>query len=142
AALVGLYALTLPPTRPLGTGRSAAEMIGLPALRLFRDRSFVVFAAIAFVATAVNQFYVVYGHRYLADHGVPKPVLVMTIAQVVEVGCMFALPLLRPKEWMKALMAVGLAGYALRAAVMAVGWVPAVVALGVPMHGLGYTFFF
>ncbi|MDB5311694.1 MAG: putative nucleoside transporter YegT [Gemmataceae bacterium] len=142
AALVGVYAFTLPPTRPQGTGRSVAEAFGLPALRLFRDRSFVVFFLIAFVATGVNQFYVVYGHRYLTDHGVPKPALVMTLAQVVEVGCMFALPLLRPRDWMKPLMAVGLIGYTLRGLVMTVGWVPAVVALGVPMHGWGYTFFF
>ena len=66
---------------------------------------------------------------------------VMTIAQVVEVACMFVLPLLRPKDRMKWLMAVGLAGYALRGLVMTIGWVPAVVAIGVPMHGWGYAFF-
>lgn len=141
SALVGVYAFTLPRTPPMGTGRSVAQALGLPALGLFRDRSFVVFVATAFMTTATNQFYVVYGHRYLTDHGVPKPVQVMTIAQVVEVGCMFLLPLLRPRDRMKGLMLVGLGGYALRGAVMAVGWVPAVVALGVPMHGLGYTFF-
>lgn len=142
AALVGVYAFTLPATRPMGTGRSVAEAFGLPALQLFRDRSFVVFVSVGFLATAMNQFYVVYGHRYLTDHGIPNPALVMTIAQVVEVGCMFALPALRPKDRMKALMLVGLAGYTLRSAVMATGWVPAVVAVGVPMHGWGYTFFF
>lgn len=66
----------------------------------------------------------------------------MTVAQVVELGCMFALPLLRPKDRMKAIMAVGLLGYAVRGVVMAVGWVPAVVAVGVPMHGWGYALFF
>jgi MFS family permease len=65
----------------------------------------------------------------------------MTVAQVIEVGCMFSLPLLRPRDRMKALMLVGLGGYALRGWVMAVGWTPAVVAIGVPMHGMGYTFF-
>ena len=141
-ALIGLYAFTLPATKPLGTGRSAFEAFGLPALRLFKDRSFVVFFVVAFIATAMNQFYVVYAHRYLKDHDVPAPALVMTIAQVVEVGCMFALPYLRPKDWMKPLMLFGLAGYALRCVVLANGWTPAVIALGVPMHGWGYTFFF
>lgn len=141
-AVTGLYAFTLPATRPKGGGRSIAEAFGLPALRLFRDRSFVVFVAIAFVTTAMNQFYVVYGHRFLTDHGVPRAAQVMTIAQVVEVACMFGLPFLRPKDRMKTIMAVGLGGYAFRGLVMAVGWVPAVVALGVPMHGWGYTFFF
>ena len=142
ALLVGLYSFTLPATRPQGAGRSVAEAFGLPALTLFRDRSFVVFVAIAFVVTVMNQFYVVYAHRYLTDHGIPRPEQVMTVAQVVEVACMFLLPLLRPKDWMKPLMAVGLAGYAVRGIVMSAGWVPGVVALGVPMHGWGYTFFF
>lgn len=142
SALVGVYAFTLPATPPLGAGRSAFEAFGLPALALFKDRSFVIFVAIAFLATAMNQFYVVYAHRYLVDHGIPGASLVMTIAQVVEVGCMFVLPLLHPKDWMKPLMLLGLAGYTLRSLVLAIGWVPAVLALGVPMHGLGYTFFF
>lgn len=142
AALTGLFAFTLPATRPLGTGRSAFEAFGLPALALFKDRSFGVFVIIAFVATAMNQFYVIYAHRYLKDHGVPGPALVMTIAQFVEVGCMFALPYLRPKDWMKPLMVFGLAGYTLRCVVLATGWIPGVIALGVPMHGWGFTFFF
>ncbi|QDU22261.1 MFS transporter [Urbifossiella limnaea] len=141
SALVGAYAFTLPRTPPLGGGRSVADLFGLRALVLFRDRSFVVFVLVAFVTTAMNQFYVVYGHRYLTDHGVPNPVQMMTVAQVIEVGCMFCLPLLRPRDRMKGLMLVGLGGYALRGWVMAAGWTPAVVAVGVPMHGMGYTFF-
>lgn len=141
SALLGLYSFTLPRTPPKGTGRSVVEAFGLPALRLFKDRSFVVFVAIAFVNTAMNQFYVVYGHRYLTDLGVPHAVQVMTVAQVVEVACMLALPFLRPKHWTKGLMAVGLAGYVLRGLVMATGWAPAVVAVGVAMHGWGYAFF-
>jgi len=142
ALFLGLFSFTLPATRPLGAGRSAFEAFGLPALSLFKDRSFVVFVFIAFIATAMNQFYVVYAHRYLKDQGIPAPALVMTIAQLVEVGCMFALPYLRPKDWMKSLMLFGLAGYTLRCVVLSIGWVPAVIALGVPMHGWGFTFFF
>ncbi|MBX9628319.1 MAG: MFS transporter [Gemmataceae bacterium] len=142
SALTGLYAFTLPATPPRGTGNSVGEVLGLPALRLFRDRSFGVFVAAAFVTTAANQFYVVYGNRYLIDHEVYKPALTMTLAQVVEVGCMFSIPFFDPRHRMKLLMAVGLGGYAVRGAVMAAGWVPAVVAVGVPMHGWGYTFFF
>ena len=142
ALFTGFSAFTLPATRPLGTGRSAFEAFGLPALALFKDRSFVIFVLVAFVATAMNQFYVVYAHRYLKDQGIPGPALVMTVAQFVEVACMFALPYLRPKDWMKPLMIFGLAGYTLRCVVLAIGWTPAVIALGVPMHGWGFTFFF
>src|SRR5262249_11584501 len=139
---IGLYAFTLPPTRPKGGGRSLAEAFGLPALKLFRDRSFGVFGLVVFLTTALNQFYVVYGHRYLTDLGVHEPALTMTLAQVCEVACMFALPMLGPKHRMKLLMAVGLGGYALRGVGMAAGWVPAVGAVGVAVHGGGDTVFF
>lgn len=79
SALVGLYALTLPATPPRGTGGSVGDALGLPALKLFRDRSFGVYIAAAFVTTAANQFYVVYGNRYLIDHEVYKPALTMTV---------------------------------------------------------------
>jgi hypothetical protein len=141
-AAVALYGLTLPRTAPLGKGRTVGEMVGLPALRLFRDRSFVVFTGAAFCSAALNQFYVVYGHRYLTDLKVPRPVQFMTVAQVVEVGCMFAIPLLNPRRNLKLLMAVGLGGYALRGAVLYAEWLPGVKAVGVPMHGWGYAFFF
>jgi nucleoside transporter len=140
--LSGFYAFTLPATRPKGGGRSLAEAFGLPALKLFKDRSFVVFVVIAFLTTTLNQFYVVYAHRYLSDLGVPHPAGVMTVAQVCEMGCMFALPFLGPRKRMKMVMAIGLGGYAIRGAVLASGWVPGVLALGVPMHGWGYAFFF
>ena len=140
--ITGIYAWTLPPTRPKGRGRSLAETFGLPALKLFKDRSFVAFVVIAFLTTTLNQFYVVYAHRFLSDLHVPQPAAVMTVAQFCEMGCMFALPFLGPKNRMKLVMCIGLGGYALRGAVLATGWMPAVLALGVPMHGWGYAFFF
>src|SRR5581483_8596354 len=133
SAALGLYAFTLPHTPPKGTGRSPAEVLGLPALRLFRDRSFGVFVGVGFVCTAMNQFYVVYAHRYLTDLGVPRPEQVMTLGQVCEVGCMFAIPLLGPNRRMKALMTLGLAGWVARGLALTWGAVPAVVAVGVPM---------
>lgn len=141
ATVAGVYAFTLPPTPPKGHGKSLAEAFGLPALRLLRDRPFAVFLAAAFVGAVLNQFYVVFGHRCLTDYGVPRPEQVMTLAQVVEVGCMYVIPLLRPKDWMKPLMAVGVAGWVLRAAAMAAESRDLAVLVGVPMHGWSYAFF-
>ena len=142
AAAAGVYGFTLPATPPQGTGRTLAEALGLPALRLLRDRSFAVFVAAAFVSTMLNQFYVVYAHRYLTDMRFDRPVQVMTLGQVVEVGIMFLIPLLDPRRWVKALMAVGLLGYVVRAVAMRSGNETAVVAFGVTMHGWSYAFFF
>ena len=141
ALFVGLYAFTLPATLPMGTGRTLAEIVGLPALKLPRNRTFAVFVLTMMATAILNQFYVVFGHRYLVDHHVTEPVQMMTIGQVVEVGVMFLLPWLDPKRRMKLLMAIGLAGYAIRGAAMWYEWVPGVILFGVSMHGWSYAFF-
>jgi nucleoside transporter len=140
--VLGVYSFTLPPTPPKGTGRTPAEALGLPALKLFRDPSFAVFIGVTFVATGMNQFYVLYALRYLLDLGVREPVEVMTLGQVCEVACMFAIPLLGPRRWMKPLMLLGLAGYMVRAAALLSGNAPAAVALGVTMHGWSYALYY
>lgn len=141
AGLTGLFALTLPPTPPKGTGKTLREAFGLPAFKLLHDRAFVVFLAVAYGSAVMNQFYVVFGHRYMVDLGLPRPEQVMTVAQVVEVGCMFAVPMFHPRHHVKALLTVGLAGWAVRAAAMASLSPAVVVALAIPMHGVSYTFF-
>jgi nucleoside transporter len=141
SALLGVYAFTLPATPPRSAGGSLAAVFGLPALRLFRDRSFGVFVAVAFATTAMNQFYAVFTHRLLTDHGVPRPELVMTLGQVVEAGCMFLIPLLDPRRWLKLLMTLGLAGWVARAGAMVSGTDWLIVGLAVPMHGWSYAFF-
>ena len=139
---LGVYGFTLPKTPPKGHGKSWGEALGLPACKLFRDRSFVVFIVVALLTAQMNQFYGVYGHRFLTDIGLPKPERWMTIGQVVEVGCMFAIPLLNPKRNMKWLMLIGSVGGTVRAAAM-IGGDPAwILALGVPMHGWSFAFYF
>lgn len=55
---------------------------------------------------------------------------------------MFAIPLLNPKRNMKWLMLIGAAGGTVRAAAM-IGGDPAwILALGVPMHGWSFAFYF
>jgi len=140
--LLGIYGFTLPATPPKGHGKTLVEALGLPAFKLFRDRSFVAFILVALLTTQMNQFYGVYGHRFLTDQGLEKPERWMTIGQLVEVGCMFAIPLLDPKRNMKWLMLLGVAGSAVRAAAMIGGDTGWILALGVPMHGWSFALYF
>jgi nucleoside transporter len=142
AAVAGVYGFTLPATRPMGGGKTLGEAFGLPALGLFRDRSFVVFMVVALVLSVMNQFYGVHGHRFLTERGLNHPERWMVIGQVVEVICMFIIPLLNPKQNMKLLMLFGAIGGAIRGPALAWGadWV--VIAIGVPMHGLHFAFYF
>lgn len=141
SAAYGMYAFTLPATHPKVTGRTLADVFGVPALALFRDRSFAVFIGVWFVASVMNQFYGVYAHRFLTDLGIPHPERVLTVGQVVEVAIMFVIPYFDPKRRIKALVALGLFGAVLRQAAMATGSDAMAVGLGVPLHGWAFAFF-
>ncbi len=140
--VLGVYGFTLPKTPPKGQGKTLGEAFGLPAFKLFRDRSFLVFILVAIVTAQMNQFYGVYGHRFLTDMGLPRPERWMTIGQILEIGCMFAIPLLNPKRNMKWLMLLGSLGGTLRAAAMIGGDPTWILAVGVPMHGWSFAFYF
>jgi MFS family permease len=142
AILAGLYAFTLPATHPKGTGKGLGEAFGLPAFKLFRDRSFCTFILVALLNAQMNQFYGVYGHRCLTDRHIGTAERWMTLGQVVEVGCMFAIPLLNPKSNMKWLMLLGAGGGAVRSIAMMAGPDWLALGLGVPMHGWSYAFYY
>lgn len=149
-ALTAVFALSLPHTPPKGYGRPIAEVIGLPAARMFRDRSFVVFAFVLFVANLMNQFYTLYTGLFLNALGVKvdlgrfgrwTPEVVMTLAQWCEIFCMASTPWLLKRLGLKRLMILGLAGFVLRNLLLYSGSIPWIIAVGLPMHGWSYAFY-
>jgi nucleoside transporter len=150
SAALAAFALALPHTPPKGYGRPLGEVIGLPALKMFRDRSFVVFAGVLFLGNLMNQFYALFASPYLKHLGVGldlgawgrlAPEVVLTLAQWCEIGCMAATPWLLRRVALKRLMILGLSGLVLRNALLYSANVPAVVAVALPMHGWGYAFY-
>ncbi len=150
SGVLAVFALALPHTPPKGHGRPIREVIGLPAIKMFRDRSFVVFAGVLLLCNLMNQFYGLFVSPYLKDLGVEvdlgaygqlSPEVIMTLAQVCEIGCMAATPFLLRRFKLKHLMLVGLVGLVLRNALLYAANVPGIVAVGLPMHGWGYAFY-
>lgn len=150
SALLALFAFALPHTPPKGYGRPVKEVIGLPAIRMFADRSFVVFALVLFVCNAMNQFYSLFVPPYLKELGVEwdwgrwgrwSPEVIMTLAQWCEIGCMAATPWLLRRLRLKSLMLLGLGGLVLRNTLLYTASVPGIVAVALPMHGWGYAFY-
>lgn len=142
SVVTSLYALTLPKTPPLNKGTTLAQTLGLPALRMFKSRPFVVFLVTAVGLSMVQQFYMLYANKYLTDLGFSRPTAVQTLAQWSEIGFMLLLPLLLPRLGVRNVILIGLAGWVMRNLLFATGadWVVAGVAL--PLHGLAFTFFF
>lgn len=142
AVVLGAAAFVVfPHTPPCGKERPVAEIIGLPALKMFRERAFLAFAAAAVLAHMTNQFYTLFAARFLAERGVDRPEQWLTLAQFCEIVCMAAIPFLVRLFGLGPVMFAGLAGWAIRTAAFAYGPVPLMVWLGVPLHGLGYAFF-
>lgn len=135
------YCFVLPHTPPKGKGKPFAEVIGLPAIQLFRDRSFVVFAIVAFACNALNQFYTVFANRYIDSLHIPKSEAVLTLAQWCEMGCMAIVPFLLHRFGLKFVMLLGLLGWVLRNGFFWWGNVPLVIWLAIPMHGFSFAFF-
>jgi nucleoside transporter len=138
---LGIYARWLPHTPPKGRGRPIREVMGLPAAKLFRDPSFIVFAIVAFVCQMMQQFYTVYAYPYAMDLGMPRPGTLLGLAQVVEMGCMASMPFLIARIGLKATMSLGLVAWVFRNAVLAMGHLPTVVGIALPLHGISYTLF-
>ena len=150
SAVLSAFAFALPHTPPKGYGRPVGEVIGLPAIKMFRDRSFVVFAGVLVLCNLMNQFYGLFASPYLNDLGVKldlgeyghlAPEVIMTMAQWCEIGCMAATPWLLRRFALKHLLILGLGGLVLRNALMYSANVPGIVAVGLPMHGWGYAFY-
>jgi nucleoside transporter len=136
------YSFTLPHTPPSRVGTGVGVALGLPALKMFRDPSFRVLIVSALCMAAVQQFYGVYANPFLRDLGAFKPTALQTLAQVSEVICLLSFPLVLARYGFKVTLAIGVFGWVVRNALFATGWLPAIAALGLPLHGMCFTFFF
>jgi nucleoside transporter len=139
--LLGVFAWWLPHTPPKGKGRPLAEVVGLPAIKLFRDRSFVVFAIVAFLTQVMQQFFTTFANKYFTELQMFKPGVMMTIGQWVEMGCMAAMPFMASRVGLKRTMMLGLLGWVLRNLILMQGELYSIILLALPMHGWSYTFF-
>jgi nucleoside transporter len=140
--VMGIYCFTLPHTPPARIGKGIAEALGLPALKMFRQSGFRVLILSGLCMAAVQQFFAVYANPYLRDLGVSKPTALQTLAQVSEVLCLIAFPFVLARIGFKATLAIGIFGWVVRNALFATGWLPAIAAVGLPLHGMCFAFFF
>ena len=141
AFLQGLYAFTLPHTPPKGRASPLLEVVGLPALTLFRRFSFCVFVVCLFVVTVMQQWYGVFAPPFLNDLNIRPAATWMTIAQAVEVCSLLLIPVLSDRIGLKGVMLLGLCAWVVRNAAFSFGGWWVVVLVGLPLHGASYTFF-
>ena len=148
AVAIALYSFTLPNTPPKGDAGpvSASKLLGLDALKLFKDRSFAVFMFCSFLICIPLSFYFTWTGAFLSDMNVANYASKMTLGQVSEVGFLLLLPILLPVLGAKRIMILGMAAWAGRFALFAyfheqptATWM---ILGGILLHGMCYDFIF
>lgn len=142
SACLGLFCFALPHTPPAGGAKTVGDTLGLPALAMLKNTSFLVFFICSFLITIVLAFYYQQGNPFINDIGTPYPAAVQTLGQVSEIFFMLLIPVGLARLGTKGMLALGMLAWCLRYAIFASRNVAAVIALGLPLHGVCYDFFF
>ena len=146
--VMAVYSLVaLPHTPPSGRGQkvTARQILGLDALAMMKDRSYLVFVIASFLACIPLTFYYSFTNPYLNDVGVVNAAGKMTLGQVSEVGLMLAMPIVFRFVSVRGILVAGMAAWAVRYLLLAYGnagsgmWMFYVAIL---LHGICYDFFF
>jgi len=142
--VMGLLAFGLPHTPPKKEG--AKPWAFLEALKMLKDKDFLIFTVIAFVVATELQFYYVLTAPFLTSAigvGSTWVSLVMTIAQIAEIFVMaLLLPVFLPKYGIKKTMIIGVLAWPLRYIIFVIGTPAWLVISSLSLHGFCYVFFF
>lgn len=148
SAVLGLFSFTLPKTPPVkqaGEKVSVAEILGLDALKLLKDKNFAVFFLSSVLICIPLAFYYQNTNPFLSNIGMENPTGKMTIGQASEVLFLLALPVFFSRFGFKKTILVGMAAWALRYLLFAygnAGNLSFMLLLGIALHGVCYDFFF
>jgi nucleoside transporter len=148
ALVLGLFSFFLPKTPPKvekGEKVSLEDILGLEAIRLLRDRNFLVFFLSSILICIPLAFYYQQTNPFLVEVGVANATGKMTIGQASEVLFMLLLPIFLKRYGIKLTLLVGMAAWALRYLLFAYGnsgELAFMLLIGIALHGICYDFFF
>ncbi|MEM7186183.1 MAG: nucleoside permease [Bacteroidota bacterium] len=148
SALLGIFSFTLPKTPPSltkGTKFSIFEILGLDALKLLKDRNFLVFFLSSVLICIPLAFYYQNLSPFLTESGVENSTAWASAGQISEVLFMLLLPFFFKKYGFKKTILVGMLAWALRYILFAYGNAGELffmLVMGIVLHGICYDFFF
>jgi nucleoside transporter len=146
--LLGVFSFTLPATPPKkadGEKVSVSQLLGLDALKLLKDKNFLVFFIASILICIPLAFYYQNANSFLTEIKVDNPTGKMTIGQISEVLFLLCLPIFFKKFGFKWTILIGMLAWALRYAFFAygnAGSMSFLLILGIALHGVCYDFFF
>ncbi len=146
SAVLGVFSFTLPKTPPnKGERVTIADIIGLDALKLLKDRNFLMFFLASVLICIPLAFYYQHAGQFLGEIGVDKPAEKMAIGQMSEVVFMLLLPFFFKRFGFKKTLLVGMLAWVVRYLLFAFGDsgdLYFMLLVGIALHGICYDFFF
>lgn len=149
SAAMGIYCLTLPHTPPVQSEKAPTvrDILGLDALALMKDRNVLVFMLGSFLTCIPITFYFNETGLYLAESGIEKIAMTMTIGQWIEVGFFLIMPIMFKELGIKKVLLLGMLCWVLRlscfgGATGTTGDLWWMIIMGIALHGMAYDFFF
>lgn len=147
SAVLGIFSFTLPKTPPSAKGEKVAlaDILGLEALKLLKDRNFLVFFLSSVLICIPLAFYYTNLSPFLTESGVENSTAWTTVGQASEILFMLLLPFFFKKFGFKKTILVGMLAWAVRYLLFAFGDggdLFSIVVLGIALHGICYDFFF
>lgn len=145
--VMSAFSLTLPHTPPANQGQEVTvrRILGLDALVMLKDPTFLVFVIASILACIPLTFYFSFTNAYLNEVHVNNSAGKMALGQVSEVGMMLLMPFIFRRVSVKTILLAGLIAWSVRYALLAYGnagsgmWMFYIAIL---LHGVCYDFFF
>ncbi|MET1007746.1 MAG: nucleoside permease [Propionibacteriaceae bacterium] len=147
ALVLGVFSFFLPATPPRSRNekRAVRDILGLDALALLKNRTYLVFFLSSIAICVPLAFYYNFTNLYLNEIGVQGAAAVQSIGQMSEVVFLLAMPFLLKRLGFKLTLAVGMLAWALRYVLFAYGDTGGLffmIIIGLLLHGICYDFFF
>ena len=148
SALLGVYSFFLPKTPPklkFGEKISLKEILGLDALAMLKDRSYLVFFVASVLVCIPLAFYYQHANQFLNEVGMKAAASKMVMGQISEVFFLLLLPIFLNRYGLKKVLVFGVLAWGLRYLLFAYGdageniWM---LVFGIILHGICYDFFF
>ncbi len=147
SAILGVYSFSLPATPPSSKGDKVtiSDIVGLEALKLFKDRNFLIFFLASVLICIPLAFYYQHAGQYLGEIEVSDVAAKMSIGQMSEVLFMLLLPFFFKRFGFKNTILVGMLAWTTRYLLFAYGnsgELAFMLIIGIALHGICYDFFF
>ncbi|SEB36328.1 nucleoside transporter [Tenacibaculum sp. MAR_2009_124] len=145
--ILGLFSFMLPKTPPSNKNEKVtiSDILGLDALKLLKDRNFLVFFISSVLICIPLAFYYQNISPYLTELKVENSTAWASMGQMSEVVFMLLLPFFFKKYGFKKTILFGMLAWGIRYLLFAYGNsgdLFFMIAVGIALHGICYDFFF